>query len=83
VNIEVDISARFNRKGMIRPDYIQLTDTEGQSFTYKILQPKFLQVEKFAGTTALLFSCYIQVNDRMQPIKIKYHANTYQWVLVQ
>ncbi|MBE5967442.1 MAG: hypothetical protein E7255_10870 [Lachnospiraceae bacterium] len=81
-NKTVDVIVTFNKAGKIKPNYIRLEDDDQLMHTYKIYNPRFDREEKFAGTAALLFSCYIINNGCKQMIKIKYHANTYQWILV-
>lgn len=82
-NIPVDVNATFNTQGKIKPLYVRLEDSEHALHTYKIQSIEFYREERFAGTTALLFGCYILVHDRLKMIKIKYNPKANQWILVQ
>lgn len=81
-NKPISVDAVFNTQGKIRPRYIQVEDEEHMLHTYKVIDYEYDREEKYAGTIAWLFCCYIIVNDYKRMIKIKYHINTHQWILM-
>jgi hypothetical protein len=81
MNTPVDVIATFNTEGEIKPLYVRVEENN-TLYTRKIEQIEYDRVEKFAGTSSILFGCYIGVNDRLQKIKLKYNISTHQWLLV-
>lgn len=82
-HMPVDVIATFNVQGNIKPNYIRLEDENHTLQTYKIESIVYSREEKYAGIPVMLFCCNINLGNRIQTIKIKYHINTHQWVLVQ
>lgn len=81
-NKPISVNAVFDTQGKITPRYVQIEDDEHMLNTYKIIDYEYDRMEKYAGTITWLFCCYIAINDCQRMIKIKYHINTHQWVLV-
>ncbi|NLK26919.1 MAG: hypothetical protein GX306_01035 [Clostridiales bacterium] len=81
--IPVDVIATFNVQGEIKPNYIRLEDENHLLQTYKIQSIVYSKEEKYGGIPTLLFCCNILRGSCMQMIKIKYHINTHQWVLIK
>ncbi len=82
-NMPIHVNATFNPLGKIRPDFIWVEDEEEMMHLYKIKDIEYNREEKLAGVPAILFVCHIQVGDHLQQIKIRYHVNTHQWILMQ
>ncbi|MBE5967926.1 MAG: hypothetical protein E7255_13345 [Lachnospiraceae bacterium] len=82
MNKPVDVIATFNTSGEIKPLYVRVEENRAL-YTRKIEKIEYDREEKFAGTSSILYGCYISVGDQLKKIKIKYNTNTHQWLLVE
>lgn len=81
-NIPIDVIATFNTLGKIKPNYIRIEDEEHVLQTLKIESIENSKEEKYGGMIAEVFDCKVLVSDCMRHIRIKYHIQTHQWVMI-
>lgn len=80
--LPVDVNATFNTVGGIKPIYIRLEDEEHKLHTYKIQGIEYSQEDKRAGSTTIVFVCYIEDEGIQKQLKLSYSLNSHKWVLL-
>jgi hypothetical protein len=80
--LPVDVNATFNTVGGIKPIYIRLEDEEHRLHTYKISGIEYSQEDKHAGSTTIVFVCYIEDEGIQKQLKLSYSLNSHKWVLL-
>lgn len=80
--IPIDVIATFNTLGKIKPNYIRIEDDAHMLQTLKIESIESSKEEKYGGMVAEVFSCNVKMEDCLKLIRIKYHVQTHQWVLM-
>jgi hypothetical protein len=78
MNTPIAVKAAFSVTGEIKPLYVQLEDK-----AYKIHEIEYSKEEIYVGIATILFCCYIERNGQPERIKIRFHRNTTQWVLIK
>lgn len=80
--IPIDVIATFNTLGKIKPNYIRLEDDQHTLQTIKIETIESVKEEKYGGMSAEVFVCNVKMGDCLKQVRIKYHIQTHQWVIL-
>lgn len=74
----VSCIASFSNQGGVRPQYIQVTDTEGCKLVYQIIKVHRVQDHKNSDIT---FLCDIMEHDRVRMIELFFQRKIDQWFI--
>ena len=80
--IPIDVIATFNTMGRIKPNYIRIEDENHELQTIRIESIESSKEERYGGMEAEVFTCKIKVADCTKLLRIKYHVQSHQWVLM-
>lgn len=81
-HMPIDVIATFNTLGKIKPNYIRIEDEKHTLQTLKVESIESTKEEKYGGMVAEVFTCNVKVENCMKLIRIKYHVQTHQWVMI-
>lgn len=81
-HIPIDVIATFNTLGKIKPNYIRIEDEKHALQTLKVESVESVKEEKYGGMVAEVFVCNVKIENCMKQIRIKYHIQTHQWVMI-
>jgi hypothetical protein len=83
MNTPISAIAAFSVLGEVKPRYVQLEDESTHKLVNYKVEVEYYRDEIYVGIPTILFGCCIERNGQPERIKLRFHRNTTQWILIK